>query len=431
MNWDKYRFAFRQMAFLHSVIDNPTGVAELCGEPGRHLLVWHPDAIGEIFRLDRHMWLDGSDTLQPLVGYTSLLFANGAHHAAYRKVIGAPLRARQLPVHYDTIRDTAHDAIDEMLVASSVYLAQWTRELSLRIIGQIVLGTANRGLLERFTSCVDGAIGSRRRILAYRYLRVHSAVPSPWRAFLRRREEMSRELLDVARQGSCPTGTSQAAAVRQTTLSALLMSGADPLGVLDEGELRDQIMSLLFAGHETTASAIAWTLYWLERNDHIARDLRDELAATSADGSIAEDVPLLDAVCREALRISPPATVAGNRVLSEGRELLDQSMTKGTRLTPCIYLAHRRPDIYPHPHRFDPGRFLDARWSSPEYLPFGGGTRRCLGADLAMLEMRMVVAAVLRRVELRCLNPEVGVPHPRGPSMGPGRNLLMSVRARQ
>jgi cytochrome P450 len=121
--------------------------------------------------------------------------------------------------------------------------------------------------------------------------------------------------------------------------------------------------------------------------------------------------------------------LAGNRIFADAAEVLGRPVGPDARLTPCIYLAHHRPDSYPNPHRFDPERFLGHRMPAQEYLPFGGGIRRCLGADLAMLELRMVTAAVLRAVELRCVNPERGVPHVRGPAMGPGADLRMAVRA--
>jgi cytochrome P450 len=311
-------------------------------------------------------------------------------------------------------------------MSERVCLPTWTRKVTLRIIGHILLGTVDDRMLDRFTAWVESALGSRRRTLVYRHVRLHRALPSPWRTFLRRRASLGDELLEVARRGDYHEA-SATVAEPPATLATLLTRGEQPLGALEGNELQDQIMSLLFAGHETTASATAWTLFWLERNGRVRHDLQDELAATHDDGSNADQVPLLDAVCREALRISPPAMVAGRRVLEQDLELGGRPLPKGSTLTPCIYLVHRRPDIYPQPLRFDPGRFLGVKRPANEYLPFGGGTRRCLGADLAMLELRMIVAAVTRRTRLRCTNPHVGVPHMRGPAMGPGPDLTMAV----
>lgn len=415
MNRAKYRYTTRPLTFLGTLAAHGTGMVELGRAPRQQVLIADPDVIGQIFRAERTMHMAPSRTLTPLVGERSLLYLNGERHVAYRKVVGDALRGSRLDAYRGTITQSTDTALTELMSAGQVRLPEWTRALTLRIIGQILLGTDDRVLLEPFAHWVESVLGARHRTLAYRYLRPSHAVPSPWRTFLRRRAAIGRTLLDAAR------ATRPADQFRP--LAVDLLSGAHPLGAVDDDELLDQIISLLFAGHETTASAIAWTLYWLERNPAVRHDLRAEV--TAADGTRADDSPLLDAVCKEALRLSPPAMVAGHRVLREDRELAGRSFAAGTRLTPSIYLVHHRPDVFERPGHFDPGRFLGVRRPASEYLPFGGGMRRCLGADLATLEMRMVVAAVLRQTDLFCLNPGAGVPHLRGPAMGPGPRLTM------
>jgi cytochrome P450 len=278
------------------------------------------------------------------------------------------------------------------------------------VIDQIIFGCVDDGLLAEFTDWVTRELESRRRTLTHRYL----GHGSP-----RSHAELDRRLLQAARSA------------QRATLAALLLAGG-PLGALDDGELRDQLISLLFAGHETTASATAWTLYWLDRDEQVRHDIIAELAATENSDADATQVPLLHAAIQEALRLSPPAILAGNRVPTADGELLGKPLAAGTILTPSIYLAHRRPDCFPNPLRFDPGRFLDSpgdHTSMACYFPFGGGTRRCLGSELAMLEIRIIVADVLRRRPLRCVNPEAGVPQLRGYAMAPTARLRMIVAA--
>ena len=414
-NRDQYLFAFRALPFLDS-LDEDGG----CGvslSPTR-LLVSCPETVGRVFRSDRLARLEGTSTLGPLVGPQSLLFANGTRHGAYRKTIGPALRGERLRGYRELVLSTARAATNQLTPGSVFRLPEWTRSVTLRIIGQIVLGEVDGRFVREFTEWVESVLGSRRRTLLYRYARLHPALPSLWRTFLRQRETIDRELLDHVR-----------GRLDDNSVAGLLMAGDSPVGSLDDDELRDQLVSLLFAGHETTASALAWTLFWLDRHEDVRRNVLDELAATTSDGADAVEVPLLDAVCQESLRISPPAMIAGNRVFDNTGELVGRDLPAGSRLTPCIYLAHRRRDVYPEPHRFDPGRFLGRRLPSQEYFPFGGGVRRCLGADLATLELRMITAAVLRGVSLRCVNPELGVPHLRGPAMGPGPGLTMGVLA--
>lgn len=334
------------------LLDSHVAAGSLALRPN-HLLVWEPSRVAEIFRTETH--LDGSDTLEPLVGKHSLLFANGPEHTAYRQVIGPQLRGRA----WEPVIAAETEAA---LVDGVVDLPEWTRTLTLRIISRILFGEARDEFLSRFATWVDSALGSRRRALVYRYLRF-PGVPA-WRNFLRERDELRRLLLEF------PAGLE--------------------LGELTDEDRADQLVSLLFAGHETTASALTSALYWLDRSPGVLADLRGE-----------PDGPLLEAVCREVLRISPPAVVAGNRVQGD------------TRLTPCIYAAHRNPEVFAKPLEFCPERFVGQRYPSSQYLPFGGGKRRCLGADLAMLELRTVLARLVQ-LDFRLVAPDRAVFGPRG-----------------
>ncbi|MBP2326669.1 cytochrome P450 [Kibdelosporangium banguiense] len=403
-------FAFHPLSFLDSQRTRPDKLAELCPFPRRKVLVWQPEALGQIFRSERYMRLDGSSTLEPLVGRHSLLFANGPRHVAYRKVIGSRLRGRELASQYETIRSVTESTVDLLRPGTVIDVPEWTRALTLRIISLIIFGRIDQPLLTRFTDWTHSALGGRQRALVYRHFRPPTGFPSPWRTFLSERDLLRQEILDAAKESD------------GTGLIGLLVSGQPPLGHLGEDELVDQVLSMLFAGHETTASATTSALYWIARDDRLLADIRDELAAGDA------TFPLLEAVCQETLRISPPAMVAGNRVLTREITVLGQRMAAGTRLTPCIYLAHSQPDSFPDPHRFDPTRFLGNRLSAHHYLPFGGGTRRCLGADLAMLEMRTILATLLRRWTLRHIGGTVAKFTTRGPALGFGPALPMVVQ---
>jgi cytochrome P450 len=424
MSWNSARFAFHTLPFLNSMAHDQREVLTLTESPTR-LLVSAPHILGQLFRADRDMVVEGSSTLRPLLGDHSLLFANGPRHKAYRTAVGPVLLGRRLRGYHRLIAETTHAAIDELSPGAVVNVNEWCRRLVLRIMSKIMFGSVDDHFLGQFAQLMDHVFGSRARTLLYRYVRVNDWMPSPWHAFLQLRAVVDRELWEevvaTARQAGDPT-----------TLITLLTAGADPLGILTDEELRDQVISLLFAGHETTATAVAWTLYWLDRNDDIRHDVAAELADTNSDGQDSANIPLLDAVCRESLRISPPATLAGNRVLTADTEMCGRQLSAGSRLTPCIYVTHHRADLYPDPFRFDPDRFYRKSRSAQEYLPFGGGTRRCLGADLATLELRMITAAVLRRLDLRSAVPgQQATPHVRGPAMGPRRDLRMVVHTRR
>jgi cytochrome P450 family 110 len=409
ISWPELRMSMRTLGFLDSKVDLPGGVLELRAQPARKLLVWHPEAIDWIFRWDQRMRHPGSRSLTPLFGPRSLLWAEDSRHAAYRQLLGPPLRGRRLAEYRGLIAEIAHAAIDPLRPGTVIALPAWTRRVALRIIARIILGWSDEPLLDAFTGWIERALGARHRTLAYRYLT--GGLPESGAA-------LDRMLLHRAK--AAPN-------VWPPALTALLLAGDGPLGEVDDGELRDAIVSLLFAGHETTASATAWTLYRLDRDDTVRADVLDELSATGEDGSDASRVPLLHAVIQEALRLAPPVTVAENRALTEDAELLGRPLAAGTTLTPSIYLAHRQPDRFPDPGRFDPNRFLGKRVLPQHYFPFGGGTRYCLGSQLAQLEIRMITAAVLRRRKWRCVDPSEAVPRLRGHAMAPAAGLRMRV----
>ena len=404
MHRNEWRMALRTVPFLDSHAADPAGLLELRSPPEQRLLIWHPEAIDWVFHQDRQVGHVPSRSLAPVLGRRSLLWIDGPRHSAYRRVIGPLLRGHHLHDYREIVSGVVRAGLAGYPPGSVLPLAEWTRSVTLRVISRILFGQSEDVPLAEFTGWIHRALGRRPRTLYYRYLA--GGLPASGPALDRRFVRAAREAAD-------------------STLAGALLAGGEPLGSLDDGELRDQVVSLLFAGHETTASATAWALYWLDRNPDVRRDVRAELDATGTDGF--EATPLLHAVVSETLRLSPPAPVAGNRVLRTDAELLGCPLAAGTVLTPSIYLAHHSPDRFPDPYRFDPGRFLGERVPAQRYLPFGGGTRHCLGADLAAMEIRMIVAAMLRERELRCLNPGAGRAALRGHAMAPSGRLRMAV----
>jgi cytochrome P450 len=409
MNRHELAMAVRTLSLLTSNAGAPGGVLELRGRPAPRLLVWHPEMIDWIFRSDARLRHPGGRSLTPLFGESSLLWAEGPRHAAYRHVLGPPLRGKGLTDQHEIIAGAVRSAIDPLAPGTVIELLPWTRAIALRVIARIVLGRCDDAMLASVTGWIEKAFGARYRTLAYRYLM--GGLPRPG-------AELDRQLVRTAKAHRD---------LRPPTLAARMLDGDGPLGQLGDTELRDAVISLLFAGHETTAAAAAWTLYWLDRNPGVRHEIQAELDATGFDGSDAARVPLLQAAILETLRLTPPATFAEHRLLTEDAELCGRSLPAGTMVTPAIYLAHHHPDAFPSPHRFDPTRFLGNRPRSQHYFPFGGGTRYCLGSQLAQLEIRMITAAVLRRREWRRVNSRTGVPHMRGNVLAPSSRLRMRV----
>jgi cytochrome P450 family 110 len=367
MNRTELRFSLQLIPFLDSVEDFEDGLVKL---KDRRWLVWHPDVMAALFRHDRDLRHPPSRTLSPLLGNRSVLWMDGAEHIAYRRTLAPMLRGTR---YQELIDEMAGRSIAELPSGDPVGLAEWTRKLTLRIIGRIVFGVDDDELLAAFTRWLDRRLGSRVRTLAHRCLTPGTTRFDP---------HLDRMLLHRARTAEPP---------------ALAAS-------LPPEDLRDQVVSLLFAGHETTASATAWTVFWIDRTPGLAEEiLRDET--------------VLDATIAESLRLSPPAALAGNRMSGEGMVI-----------TPSIYLAHRRAATYENPHTFDPAR---PQPPPGAFFPFGGGVRHCPGKDLALLEIRMIVLSLLRHRRIRLTTPGSCTPQLRGAAMAPPPSLAMVATCRR
>jgi cytochrome P450 len=207
-------------------------------------------------------------------------------------------------------------------------------------------------------------------------------------------------------------------ATRDDILSLLVAARFDDGSRMDDGELRDQLMTLLVAGHETTATALSWAFDLL---------LHDPVAGERARAAAREgDERHLDAVAMEAQRLRPVITSVGRRIGVAGR-YGGRELPAGTSVMVSTYLLQTRPDLYPDPYAFRPERFLEGRAESYAWLPFGGGTRRCLGAAFAALEMRVVLREVLASVDLRPAAPRRERPRLAGITLVPRRGARVRV----
>jgi unspecific monooxygenase len=191
---------------------------------------------------------------------------------------------------------------------------------------------------------------------------------------------------------------------------------------LSAGDLRDELLTLLVTGYETTATALAWALYWLHENPPALRRLRSELGGEPLHA--ATQSVYLDAVCKEVLRIHPVIPIVARRL--QGDAVVDgREIPAGVTVAPCIYLTHHRADLYSDPDSFRPERFLDRTYTPYEYLPFGGGARRCIGMGLAVWEMKVVLSTLLPSVALEIPEGTVVRPQRRSVTVGPSGGLPM------
>lgn len=346
---------------------------------GRTVFVSLPDDVRAVFSADTETVRagEGNTFLRPVVGKRSLLTLDGAAHRREKKLIAPALHGERITTYTETIRARASAHLERIPAGAAVRLRDVFKRITLEIIAEVVFGAtdavARDEAVARFGDLAD--VGNSPLLLLPQ-LRVELAGIGPW-ARARRAIEAADAFIfrriRAARDAARATNDEHAAIVD------LLAAARDVDGeAMSEEAIRDELVTLLLAGHETTATALAWLFA------HVAGGSSRDTARDAL-----EDPRWLDAAIQEALRITP---VLGNvnRRLRAPLRIASGELPAGVYASPCIYLAHRRSEAFVDPTRFSPERFLSKEPAPNTYFPFGGGARRCVGMALALLEMREI-----------------------------------------
>lgn len=308
------------------------------------------------------------------------------------------------------------------------------QEISLNVILQAVFGLyqgeRSEKLHQLLTALLDiTASPLSSTFVFFSWLQKDLGAWSPWGRFVRLRQQIDEIIYAEIRDRRQHLDPSR------VDILSLLMSATDEHGeMMSDVELRDELLTLLTAGHETTASALTWALYWIHYLPTVKSKLLQELAALgdNPDFSAVTKLPYLNAVCQETLRIYPIAMLAFFRIANSSINIMGHEFEQDSLLTPCIYLTHHRCDLYPEPKQFKPERFLERQFSQYEYIPFGGSNRRCIGMAFALFEMKLVLATILSRCDLALRRDRSVKPVRRGITLAPsGGKWLVATAQRQ
>jgi cytochrome P450 len=348
---------------------------------GPIVAVADPALIKQVFTGDSEVLRagEGNAPLEPVVGPDSLLLLDGARHLRRRRLVLPPFHGERLEAYTSAMEDITRADLASWPRDTPFPVAPRLRAITLAIILRVVFGiedSERAATLERLIPQLvpDGGASS---LLLLPALRRDLGPRSPWRRFLDARAAIDAILYDeiAHRRARDEHG--------DDILSMLVQARDEDGAPLTDRELRDELMTLLIAGHETTASALSWTFALLHHRPDLI-------------GAARDDDALLDAIVTETLRLKPPLPLAVRRT-TQPLQLGRYALSAGTRVGPCIYLTHRRADVYgPDANAFRPERFMDD--NKPDtygWLPFGGGIRRCVGAAFAQLEMRTVLRTAL------------------------------------
>ncbi len=346
----------------------------------RFVLTWDKDDVKTIFTGSADVFSGkGNESFKHFVGEHSLFVLDGAAHERHRKLFGPSFRGDRMRAYGALVAARTERAIEEWPARKPFSILAAMNAITLDVIFAAIFGVHDPERVAAMRRLVKQLTGTATAALAFApSLQMDLGRWSPWGRFLRTRRALDAIIFDEIRKAR--SGSSGADG--REDILALLASSE-----LSDQELRDELLTFLGAGHETTTSSIAWALRWILGTPGVAERAR-------------EDAKYLDAAIQESLRISPPIPIVPRR-LAAPATLGEFALPAGVHVAPCAYLAQRDPETFPEPLRFDPGRFLGKRPGPFEFFPFGGGSRICIGLPFANFEMQRVISTVLARADLR------------------------------
>jgi len=406
------RWSFRPLAFMHECRQRygDAFCVTFLGFQSPMVLISDPAVIKAVYSEPANGLAPGRNTiLEPIVGPQSLLLQEGAEHLARRRLMLPAFHGERMRSYEAVVSEAIGKEIDSWQLGSEFPIHSSMQAVTLEVILRAVFGVSEGPRLDRLRTMLSDVLAEtaspRAQLVGLAARRLGGQ--GPWARFegqLRAVDELL--FAEIAEHRRLPDLDE-----RDDILSMLIQARFEDGEEMSDSELRDQLMTLLLAGHETTATALAWTFDMLLRNPGTLDRLHESFAAGEDD--------YLRATITESLRLRPVVPVAG-RVLAADLEVGDLKLPAGTNVTPAIWLTHTREDVYPEPFAFRPERFLENGPDTYAWIPYGGSIRRCLGASFAEFEMRIVLREVLSRCDL---HPASAKPEAAG-----RRNITLSPR---
>jgi cytochrome P450 len=350
---------------------------------GTWVMMSDPAAVKQVFTGDAAVLRAGeaNGVLAPMVGRSSVLTLDGREHLAQRKLLLPPFHGERMKAYGDLMTQVAEAEVATWPAGEAVAARPRMQHLTLEIIMRAIFGLSEPAALDRLRSALTAMLDwtlDPSRLAIFVVLGPHGLVKLPsYRRVMGRVDDVIYDEIERRRAAGDLDE-------RADILSMLLSARHDDGTPMTDRELRDELMTLLVAGHETTATALSWALERLARHPDAWERLR------------SGDEAYLDAVIKETLRLRPVLPIVVRR-LKAPMEIGGYELPAGVSVAPCIYLVHRRPDVYPDPMAFRPERFLEQPAGTYTWIPFGGGVRRCLGAAFAQFEMATVLRVLAAR----------------------------------
>jgi cytochrome P450 len=387
------------------------------------VMVFDPALVKEVFRgpPDRLRAGEANAVLGAALGLRSLLLLDGDEHLRQRRLMLPPFHGQRMRAYEDVMREAADRAIDSWPLDREFALLPTTQQLTLDVILRTVFGVEagpRQDELKRRLRAMIDPVSNRFGILLMVLMR--SGNTRAMRRFEERRRRVDELIYDeIARRRDVPD-----LAEREDVLSMLLLARDEDGRPMTDLELRDQLVTLLVAGHETTATGLAWAFDLILRTPRVLAEVQRAVAEG--------DDAYVDAVAKEVLRIRPVVPSVGRVVRGGPFELGGYTLREGTEINPSISMIHARGANFAEPREFRPERFLeDDPPDTYTWIPFGGGTRRCIGASFALFEMRVVIRRVIERTVLEAASSKEERVERRGVTMVPKTGTRVVLRERR
>lgn len=403
--------------------------AQIAGFDNDLLFVQNPQALQQILTNDRKQFSAPgkyNEILTPLIGHLALTSLDGEQHKRERKLLMPSFHGERMHSYGQLISKITEKVFSQFFENEPFIARQAMQQISLQVILQAVFGlyegdryAAIAGLVRKMLNYFNSPVNSI--FLFFPILQKDLGVWSPWGAFLRTKKQLDDLIYQEINERR------QSLSSNRIDILSLLLEAKDENGQgISNQQLHDELMLLLFAGHDTTALAMSWALYWIHRYPEVKKKLREELITVNFDDPMSIfRLPYLTAVCNETLRIHSVAMLTFPREVVEPVDLLGYKLEPGTLIIGCIYLTHQREDLYHEAKKFKPERFLERQYSPYEFIPFGGGTRRCIGDALAQYEMKLALAKILSCYELDLVDNHIVKPSRRGVVLSPQGGVKM------
>ena len=388
---------------------------------GTSVIVVDPAAVKEVFGLSAGCFAAAelAPVLEPFLGARSVLLLDGDRHRRERRLITRGLHGEAMSTYAEWIEEITEQDVATWPTGRAFPVWPHMQAITLTVIMRAVFGVAPGPELDRIREPVHRMVSDRGSVLILNPAwRKDFGPRSPWGRFVRLRADVYAMVEgEIAQRRQAHDLES-----RVDMMSTLIQARDEDGNGLDDLELRDELMTMLFAGHETSATALAWAFDLLVHHPQAL----DHLNATLDDG----DETYLDAVVKEVLRLRPVIPDVG-RVLIRPVSIGGRVLPAGVSVGPNLALLHRRPDLYPEPLVFRPERFLGQAAESPQWIPFGGGIRRCLGAPFATMEIHTVLRTVLRAMRLTPVSTRAARPRRRAVTLTPHNGAPVIAQRRR